>query len=786
MRSLCLRALVVTCVLVHGLSTTRAQVPVPGHSSKLVLDEPIGVGAGQTLSGRGAPIGIGVFVELWRVPPGSVRAESVASVEVELARRGTFLFENVDVTSGETYYVTLSRSWHFDTPGDSENWLMRQNDLSATEVSGGTLKVTIDDVDGNGSWDPWFMNFFNYDSSLYKVVEIRMRNPSPNPGSTTLFGIFWGWTGDQVQAFHLKDIRKEMGGFETFFFPMNIGERLVSTGETLDGMWYTGVPNNSLRLDPINGFHDPVLNGTVFEIDTIRLREDYRLDFHVDGDRSGIGSLTNIAEADFVLSNGFLSYTSPGNPSLDFDLAGPNSEFFETAHFTRFVIGVDTPTFTTETGSTGVRFGAGTEARFSVPLGGRHDLSALVDSMTDPVGLWSTSTGVELQGIDLLLPDQPADGTPVRIDYIGFTSTEPFGPSAPVVAGNAPPVAEAVCEELAPVGGQARLRLDGSGSSDPDNALSELTFEWSIDGTIVCTGTYADCGTVEVSLAFGTHTVGLRVTDPDGAFGETSKSVTLAPGALATFSIDKAKVHWGDTPPKIKVSGEIGLPLGLNSIEVTPIARLGAGVALTEVLQPTIVNFTVHGSGSNKWKFHDDTATTGIRKFDIDWKGARYHLKDDTIPFELKSHVITSSETVLSLKLDPKEIEGLFVIDFGGLALVEVEIDGSVTADPTVGVVIEKPGKEATITLPFALLPTTVISATGSATGTFLVADDLKDSVGRFRVEILFDGDFPAGVETSPRSLSLDIQVGDQGLAGAEVLGPDELEIKGENWKKKK
>ena len=45
----------------------------------------------------------------------------------------------------------------------------------------GILKITIRDADNNGFFQPYFQNFFNYDPSHYRVVEIRLRNPANHP-----------------------------------------------------------------------------------------------------------------------------------------------------------------------------------------------------------------------------------------------------------------------------------------------------------------------------------------------------------------------------------------------------------------------------------------------------------------------------------------------------------------------------------------------------------------------------------------------------------------------------
>ncbi len=75
----------------------------------------------------------------------------------------------------------------------------------------------------------------------------------------------------------------------------------------------------------------------------------------------------------------------------------------------------------------------------------------------------------------------------------------------------------------------------------------------------------------------------------------------------------------------------------------------------------------------------------------------------------------------------------------------------------------------------------------GALTGSVLVGDHLKGSVGRFRLEASFDGAlFPAGSGTLPRTLAMDVTVGSQAYPGSTSLGPDDLRVKQDNWQEAK
>jgi uncharacterized repeat protein (TIGR01451 family) len=87
---------------------------------------------------------------------------------------------------------------------------------------------------------------------------------------------------------------------------------------------------------------------------------------------------------------------------------------------------------------------------------------------------------------------------------------------------NAPPVANAGADQTIECGGgSTSVTLDGSASSDPDGD-TPLTYEWREGATVL--GTSAVLNT---SLAFGSHTVTLKVTDPSGDFGEDTVNVNI-------------------------------------------------------------------------------------------------------------------------------------------------------------------------------------------------------------------------------------------------------------------
>ncbi|WP_177420886.1 hypothetical protein [endosymbiont of Lamellibrachia barhami] len=371
--------------------------------------------------------------------------------------------------------------------------------------------------------------------------------------------------------------------------------------------------------------------------------------------------------------------------------------------------------------------------------------------------------------------------------FAGLTRLTPGVLTITTGPTNTPPTADFAFEQLSNIGNTALLRLDGTGSFDPD-AGDVLTFQWTVDGMADCVGNLALCGVIDIPLGFGAHDVALTVTDPEGASDETTKTVTLNPAELAVLEIDKSKVKFTENS-YVKFHGEIGLPFGEDYTTLSAEAVADIYVAGVEILPPTTVAFMPE-VGADEWEYEGNEATNGISKFKIDWKGARYRFKESDYPIKMKSHIIAPTETVLTIKYKMKDIGGAFPIDIDGRALIDVDASGGATT-VTAGVLIEveETGKEITLTLPFPLLDTSIITIGtlgDSVYRVLYVVEGLKGSIGRFELEANFDASpFPAGATTLPRTIELDIDVGAQRYFGSASLGESELSVKKDKWRSK-
>jgi len=261
----------------------------------------------------------------------------------------------------------------------------------------------------------------------------------------------------------------------------------------------------------------------------------------------------------------------------------------------------------------------------------------------------------------------------------------------------------------------------------------------------------------------------LQVTDTEGAFDQDQKTVVIDPSELSVLQINKAEVELGTTPPRIKLNGEIGLPSGVNFTDLAPQATARIVLAdVFEVLQPSLVTFNVNANKPKKWEF-EHSSSSSITKFLIDWQGSRYRFKTPGYPIKLISQVIMTTETVLTLQYKPQNIGAAFSVAIGGSALISFNAHRDVTSS-NVPFVVDKPRRKVTLTLPFALQNTTVItidSANDLVDRVINVGDDLKESVGRFRLITSFNGALlPHGVLTTPPALDLEITVGAQAYPG--------------------
>ena len=127
---------------------------------------------------------------------------------------------------------------------------------------------------------------------------------------------------------------------------------------------------------------------------------------------------------------------------------------------------------------------------------------------------------------------------------------------------NEAPIADAVCEQLTSIGSQALVRLDGSGSSDAEDATIDLLFDWTVTDLSTMTSMAYTGMILEQNLDYGSYQVTLRVTDSAGEFSDVTKNIVIDPAVLSSLSLDKVKVDWEHDPSKVKHTGEIGRPTG--------------------------------------------------------------------------------------------------------------------------------------------------------------------------------------------------------------------------------
>ncbi len=368
------------------------------------------------------------------------------------------------------------------------------------------------------------------------------------------------------------------------------------------------------------------------------------------------------------------------------------------------------------------------------------------------------------------------------VDMVG--NTEAVKTEFYTIETNLPPVADAGVVFLQDqcLSTTCEVTLDGSESTDPNSTPTYndiVSYEWYEGGQLLATGE-----TVTVMLPHGQYTITLIVTDSHGATGQDTITVTVSPADLLLTELKKAEVEWDKD--KIKLHGKIALPAGVNNTDVTPMATGVVGISSLGTVVNELVDFTVGGENGDKWEYENDTVSSGIRKFKIDWEGARFRY--DRSDLEIKSNIITQDST--SLEVDFKNgLTSSATITVGSVS-VTVLPDGSYTANPgslEVDVDREDSGNvEVEIGLPFAITTTSVVNISGDYTANVTVGDYYTAAVGKFELEALFD---PGTVDpnTLTPTLSFDIYVGGVGFHGGYFINTTDWdEIKASQWKYKR
>ena len=369
---------------------------------------------------------------------------------------------------------------------------------------------------------------------------------------------------------------------------------------------------------------------------------------------------------------------------------------------------------------------------------------------------------------DVCDPDADGDGT-TNVDELA-AGTNPFDP---------PPIAIASVQQVSNIGATATVSLDGSGSVDSLTPNSALSFDWFVDGITVGSGE-----TLTIDLGYGTFDVTLVLTDEDNESGQYSQLITIDPAMLAALDAEKVTVKFDGDRSSVEVFGEIGLPVGVSYGELAPTANVNLIMANQILVNAQPLLLDVRGGNGDKWEFSDDVSS-GIVKFKVNWDGSEFNYKNKSLKLELKSEALASDQSVLTFKYSTKKADGPFSVDLAGLATLEVDADGNITSSGAVSVEVVKEGKEAELTLDFALLESMLIGFTGGIEETVLVGDTYSLSVGRFQLEVAFDEAlFPAGPATQPREIDVGVLIGNEGYPGGiDTLDEETLEVNGDKWK---
>lgn len=352
---------------------------------------------------------------------------------------------------------------------------------------------------------------------------------------------------------------------------------------------------------------------------------------------------------------------------------------------------------------------------------------------------------------------------------------------------NTPPTAEAGVTFLQEqcLATECEVTLDGSESTDPDSTPEYndiVSYEWfedvNNDGIYEISELIATGEIATVILPLGFHEITLLVTDSQGATDVDIITVVIDAAELSFIEITKAVVHWNYDWVKIK--GKIALPAGISHFNVNAVGHAAVSLSTLGAVVDESVVFEVRGN-DKKWKYHANHNDLGIHRFKIDWHGAKFQYKNESL--EIKSRHFGYDKT--TLEIEAGNHTGPHTIIIGDVT-VSIDENDVVTVTPdTIEVDIDyhKSKTEVELVLPFALATTDVIDISGTVTDNFLVGDYYRAAVGKFKLKAKFDS---TGIDptTLEPSLTLDVALGDEGFSGILFIGPDVwTKITDNKWK---
>lgn len=383
-------------------------------------------------------------------------------------------------------------------------------------------------------------------------------------------------------------------------------------------------------------------------------------------------------------------------------------------------------------------------------------------------------------------PTQFAIGTTT----VTWTATDACGhvsyASQTVTVENLAPIAEIAFQQLTDIGAEARVRLDASGSSDAEHDNADLTFTWIIDGITVRSGVGPSYEVFTTYLAFGAHDVLLRVIDPCGAQNEAFVTLVLDPAELSLIEVKRAVVNFCGCTPRISITGQIGLPLGVDFSEMAPQIYTRVALAGIDAVPVTLVLFATYGPEDQHWRYVNPSPhALGIRRFTVNWSGNSYQYRDAGFPIELRSDLISTTETILEVRnRNRRLIPGPFTLNIDGQASITLDPNFTVLASSGLTYDVQVAGKRIELTLPFPLVATTPFTFSGGLVRQFEAGANLRASIGKYKLDVTFDEDlFPLRAATTPRTLELDLGVGTQPYPGTTLLGPGVLDVGWCHWR---
>ena len=174
------------------------------------------------------------------------------------------------------------------------------------------------------------------------------------------------------------------------------------------------------------------------------------------------------------------------------------------------------------------------------------------------------------------------DGDPVEFTLPGELALSGASGTVNTPFRNSPPTARAVVPASVSCG-QA-ISLDGRTSSDPDGSADLTSFRWFADGVEVAQGSLAS-----TTLASGTHSIVLQVSDKRGASDTDTKQVVVAGETAPVFTF---------VPPDITAAACGAVSLG----QTTANSACGTNVQVTNNAPSffpagvTVVTWTATGS----------------------------------------------------------------------------------------------------------------------------------------------------------------------------------------------